>query len=610
MACDAAAGNIVRPQLTYLIVKRVLGRASQIFHQFLTQKINEIGTVEIWTGLAFREPEMFLKNALKSRAPIAVTFTTCFFCFLISAKCSLAQENDVRQPKYTVGKQTTHFTEPIHAGGAIDFAAAINQRLRQGVNSDNNACIPLYEAIGPHTAQLDLGDYLWGPKQVKSFFREIGAPERIYKMRTDLDDIRPTSIPQQHFRKYKHPDSRFEDVFRLLHDAARRDRYYSPLITNAYKGVRPQILAGSSYPSDVAIECAADLLLTRASAVSDSNSAWKDILASYRLGRLVAMGPEIDDAMLGIRIEQKSIAAAIEYLKRFQLVAADLKRCKLDLGKLPVRSTVVSKIDLAERYKCLDAVLILAHYGNPTTPNHGYPGNGRGLGEIYNELILHGMGDPGWDPALQEINQSYDQLVRILNLRNLNDRRQTLVEVKQTWKSMRGVFQPRERGEFSSVPHWERTPEYREHMETLVWLRQKLAKLTERIEASEKVDEETEAKALRIAGRAAAVMIQPAYVRAFEAEERTRQLANNLKIALALVEYHAANSNYPKRLDVLKPKYLKKIPQDVFADQLPAYRLLKNGCLLYSVGENQEDDDGVLDQMGSDDLGIKLDNRN
>ena len=162
-------------------------------------------------------------------------------------------------------------------------------------------------------------DYRWGPKQVEAFFQEIGAPKSVYKNRSALDELRPTSSNQQHFREYKHPDSRFDEVFRLLHDAARRDRYYSPLTTNAGGNGRPQILAGASYPSDIAIRCAADLLLTRAGAVSDSESAWKDILASYRLGRLVGMGPEVDDALLGMRIEQKSIAAALEFVKTIPL---------------------------------------------------------------------------------------------------------------------------------------------------------------------------------------------------------------------------------------------------------------------------------------------------
>lgn len=526
--------------------------------------------------------------------------------------CIPAQQDADQQagkPKLTISQETTFVTEPLLANGYVDFAAAINTRLRKSVNSDNNACIPLYEAIGPSTVQIDMHDYLWGPKQVEAFFEEIGAPDLIYKKRSALDELRYSSL-HEHFRVYEHPDSRFDDIFRLLHDAARRDRYYSPLITNGAGDGRPQILAGASYPSDIAMRCAADLLLTRAGAVSDSESAWKDILACYHLGRLVAMGPEVDDAILGMQIEQKSIAAALEFVKRFRPDAAKLRRCRTDLGSIPAPSNVSAKVDLAERCKCLDALLNLAYYGDPTTPNQGYPGAGRGLGEVYNELIRHGIGDPGWDPAFKEINKSYDEVVRILNLRKLDERRKALEELERKWQDTRESFTPPERGEFSSLDPWEATPEYREQMETLAWLQLQLAELTDPSDQTATVDATTEAAAMKLAGRAAAVMFQPSYVRARMAEERTRQAGRNLEIALALAEYYTAHATYPRQLEDLKPMFLAEIPADIFSDQLPVYRLLKDDCLFYSVGENQRDDDGIHDRAGADDLGVRMENIN
>lgn len=543
------------------------------------------------------------------KALIAMSVTLgCSWMWLV---CVPAQQDGVlepaRKPKVSVSVDTTLFTKPVHANGLVDFARAINTRLREGVNSDNNACIPLYEAIGPHTAQIDLHDYLWGPKQVAAFFEEIDAPDRIYKAGSVLDELRPTQNPYHHFRDYEHPDTRFDEVFRLLHDAAGRDRYYSPLITSGVGDGRPQILAGASYPSDIAIRCAANLLLTRAEAVSDSESAWKDMLASYRLGRLVAMGPDVDDAVLGMQIEQESISAALEFVKRFRPDAAGLRRCRSKLGNMPVRSPVAAKVDLTERCKCLDALLHLAYYGDPTTPNHGYPGTGRGLGEVYNELIRHGIGDPRWDPAFKEINNSYDELVRILNLRKLNERRKALEKLEQQWQATRGSFTPPEQGEFSSIPAWEHTAEYREHMETLAWLRLRVAELMGHGDQPVKGDAKTEVAAMRIAGRAAAAMFQPAYVRAYKAEQRMRQVAHNLEIALALAEYYAVHATYPKQLEDLEPKYLTEIPADVFTGQMPVYRRLKTGYLFYSVGENQRDDD---DQDESDDLGVRMENFN
>ena len=112
---------------------------------------------------------------------------------------------------------------------------------------------------------------------------------------------------------------------------------------------------------------------------------------------------------------------------------------------------------------------------------------------------------------------------------------------------------------------------------------------------------------MRIAGRAAATMVQPVYVRAYMSEERTRQSAHNLEVALALVAFYADHAMYPDRLADLKPKYLKEIPVDLFAGKALIYRLETEGFLLYSVGENGRDDDGKHDdRQGTDDLRVRL----
>lgn len=147
-------------------------------------------------------------------------------------------------------------------------------------------------------------------------------------------------------------------------------------------------------------------------------------------------------------------------------------------------------------------------------------------------------------------------------------------------------------------------------METVSWLQLQLAELTKPINPTAKVDAGTEAAAMKLAGCAAAAMFQPAYVRAYKAEERTRQSAHNLEIMFALAEYETVHGTYPEKLNGLVPKYLIEIPLDVFTDQPPVYRRLEEGCLLYSVGENRRDDEGKHDQAGADDLAVRMENLN
>ncbi|MEO1618304.1 MAG: hypothetical protein AAFV88_20805 [Planctomycetota bacterium] len=447
-----------------------------------------------------------------------------------------------------------------------------------------------------------------GAESARSILSGNGASPEIYTERSALDDLRPNQNAHQHFQEYKHPDPRFDEVFRLLHAAAERERYYSPLITNGARDGRPQALLGASFPSDVAIRSAAELLLTRASVVNNRESAWRDILASYRLGRLVAMGPDLEDARLGMQVEQLSIAAVLKHIERYRPNSTELLKCREDLGNMPAPSSVSDKVNLAERCKCLDSLMYLPWYMDKKSANFGSDLIWQGFGKIYQLVLEQGLREADWDPALEEINQSFDETVRILNLANINERRKALDDWERTWKVMRAPYTPPQRGEFSSLSPWEGTPEFLERMETLAWLRSRLDALAKPAGRSGKLDTETESDAVREIGRATAAMMQPVYLRAFITEQRTRQSALNLELALGLAAFHADHQRYPERLADLEPKYLTTTPVDGFSGNALIYRLEDNGCLFYSVGENGRDDDGMLDRHGADDLSVRMEN--
>ena len=71
-------------------------------------------------------------------------------------------------------------------------------------------------------------------------------------------------------------------------------------------------------------------------------------------------------------------------------------------------------------------------------------------------------------------------------------------------------------------------------------------------------------------------------------------------VACALERYRLAKGEYPERLAVLAPEYLKTIPPDV-VDGLPLhYRRTQDGSFaLYSVGWNGQDDGGVIGRDNS-----------
>jgi len=54
----------------------------------------------------------------------------------------------------------------------------------------------------------------------------------------------------------------------------------------------------------------------------------------------------------------------------------------------------------------------------------------------------------------------------------------------------------------------------------------------------------------------------------------------------------ADNGKYPKTLNELAPKYLTKIPNDLFTEKPLTYQPNESGYLLYSFGQNEKDDNG------------------
>ena len=65
-----------------------------------------------------------------------------------------------------ISKETTHFTEPIRVDGTIDYLAAMNSRLSEGVTPENNAFTGIAKVMP---------DDLWGSEEHRRFvFNQLG----------------------------------------------------------------------------------------------------------------------------------------------------------------------------------------------------------------------------------------------------------------------------------------------------------------------------------------------------------------------------------------------------------------------------------------------------
>ena len=77
------------------------------------------------------------------------------------------------------------------------------------------------------------------------------------------------------------------------------------------------------------------------------------------------------------------------------------------------------------------------------------------------------------------------------------------------------------------------------------------------------------------------------------------------KVAVALAAWKAEKGEYPEKRGELVPEYLKKLPQDLFAEGALTYRRVGKGYLLHSVGRNMTDDGGKSGGLGFDDIAVR-----
>lgn len=92
------------------------------------------------------------------------------------------------------------------------------------------------------------------------------------------------------------------------------------------------------------------------------------------------------------------------------------------------------------------------------------------------------------------------------------------------------------------------------------------------------------------------------------AADRAEQYQRNLHLAFALAAYQREHGKYPEKLDALAPKYLAKIPNDLFTDKPLVYRPNEKGYLLYSFGPDGKDNEGKSreDDISSDDISVRM----
>jgi hypothetical protein len=271
--------------------------------------------------------------------------------------------------------------------------------------------------------------------------------------------------------------------------------------------------------------------------------------------------------LVGIAIENIAANADVTFLEQAKLTSVQLLARWEDLRRLPPMPAVADKVDLGERCFTLEIVMLAAKQGTgflDTVSGSGKPpvNYSRFRSRLFTKNI-------DWDPALRNINRWYDRCVAALRISDRTEREQEIGLITQELKGLKQ--------EVSGTG-----------------LLQKMFMGAE--ERGEMI------------GNILIGLMMPAFNKVQEASDGREQGERNLSFAFALAAYQRDNGRYPAQPSELAPRYLKRIPTNLFSGEALIYRPHEKGYVLYSVGVNGIDDGrhGYGDEPRGDDLCIRV----
>jgi hypothetical protein len=368
----------------------------------------------------------------------------------------------------------------------------------------------------------------------------------------------------------------------LVVEAAKRTHCFSPLLpTSDQKTITD--LGITFAPSGATCHHLAKALACRAMlrlGAAREDDAWQDILSCHRLARHLARGGFLIDRLFGNSIEIVASESELAFVAYCKGDSTKILKCLSDINALPVLPTIADSFDFAERLFFLDYIMHAARGGitrietlllmlelefDKVTERERI----KPKLDMQIEALLD---DVDWDLALRQRNKWCDRMVAALREPGRATREKKLDELENESNEL----------QIARV------------------------KASDLVKALVAIKSDAAAKSQLICKLFAGSGDSTRNIQ--RVVDRAEQSQRNLHIAFALAAYQREHGKYPEKLDALAPKYLAKIPNDLFTDKPLVYRPNEKGYLLYSFGPDGKDNDGKTrdEDVTSDDIGVRL----
>lgn len=455
------------------------------------------------------------------------------------------------RPAVEVGKDTTVLVRPLKANGVPDYLAAIDDACSKGVTARNNAAVPLIQAVGP-----DMFSDAVREKTLKKLgIAELKGPflDAAFKDETELSACKEskTLLAKEHKAVF-HWISGNERSLNLVVQAGSRTRFYFPYLTEKAGGLAYE----AKIPALNRLLTACEMLLVRAKFAAGEgrvDDARRDILAAIAIGALTEQDPVLITKVVGGVISEKAYMTLTGLAVDLNLSPKTAHAIFVDLQNAPKPPSVTSAVDKFERFGNLEVICELA-CSEP-----------KKMARTWEELFQSRFGMIGQEPPPAKLTA--DQTASIERLAAQTTWNRTLRRCNAYFDHMVAHMEGRN-------DRWIAEKD-RPQMPNPPWS-------TSRPDGA----------AADFIGDSVLYMLLPDLSKVGVVQRKWRARRDLALVVVALSEYKAGHGKYPETLREIEPGCVKWVPTDVFSTKPLVYHRQVKGYLLYSVGEDGQDNEG------------------
>ena len=456
----------------------------------------------------------------------------------------------------TVGPDTTILTGPLTEDGLVDYVAAINNRLSEGITRDNNAVVLLVKATGTDRAGLGefhtrLAEMLEVPDDQpglwvswRDFTKRTGARSSVE------EDNRFENATLAPWKSGAMPDREAwlaanEEALKVVALAVARPKFWCPLVIDQNAPLT------SVRPDDCWLHrVMGKALLARAMRKlgdGDPAAAWNDVRAAHRLAHLACRNGGSNTVLSAVLLEFWALLDDVALLQAHVSRIETLESMRDELQRLEPMPDVLTFYLRQERFTYPDAIQFIARQDTELwMKKFGL----KNAAEVDALVARAGLPRLDWDRMLRRGNQFVGRLG----------------SVPVTWKSAD-----------------ERCAWFR----AIGTLSNEMSKGLYMPDGSiadpfPEPGETREAYSNRIADRFAS-MLQPNLEGIGSRLDLTRLRLGMTTVACALELYRRREGHFPDKLSLLVPKDIKAIPDDFYGRPL-TYSHAADGFTLISFG--------------------------